>query len=193
MSDFWEFVVLGSEAYDNEMQYIQAVTNFFNHPVFIVIGGLTVCIGALGITYRVACWAFGITPILFRLGRALWWRKVAVFASNDAYRSLKETLVDSGIFRDSNIVPILADNIDKAKEETIFLVDWDTFGNHIEDVFSARSNHQTAIVIFAKPASIPQERMADIANRANTVVVNFRGRLLNDILTSLMTTSYEKK
>jgi hypothetical protein len=77
-------------------------------------------------------------------------------------------------------------------DETIFLVDWESFGDKIDQVFSARKNHQTAIVIFAKPASIPNEKMADIANRANTVVVNFRGRLLNDILTTLITTSYEK-
>lgn len=78
------------------------------------------------------------------------------------------------------------------KDETIFLVDWETFGDKIEQIFSARKNHQTAIVIYAKPASIPQEKMSDIANRANTVVVNFRGRLLNDILTSLITTSYDR-
>ena len=36
------------------------------------------------------------------------------------------------------------------------------------------------------------KKMNDIANRPNTVVVNFRGRLLNDILTSLITTSYDK-
>lgn len=48
-------------------------------------------------------------------------------------------------------------------------------------------------MIYAKPASIPHEKMSDIANRANTVVVNFRGRLLNDVLTSLITTSYDRK
>jgi hypothetical protein len=47
-------------------------------------------------------------------------------------------------------------------------------------------------VIYAKPASIPPDKMDNIANRSNTVVVNFRGRLLNDILTSLITTSYDR-
>lgn len=171
-------------------EILNNIVNFFNHPVFIIVGGATVTLGFLGIIYKILCWTFGITPIVIRLGIALWRRKIAIFASIEAYSSLEATLTDSGIFKKS--IHITSDNIDKAKNETIFLVDWETFGDKIDQVFSARKDHQTAIVIFAKPASIPNDKMADIANRANTVVVNFRGRLLNDILTSLITTSYEK-
>lgn len=168
------------------------ITNFYNHPLFIIVGGLAVTLGVLGFLYKVICWIFGITPIVFRLGIALWKRRVAIFGSVEIFESLKSSLTDSKIFKEKNIIHIKLDNIDKAKDETIFLVDWETFGNKIEQVFSARQNHQTAIVIYAKPASIPQEKMNDIANRANTVVVNFRGRLLNDVLTSLITTSYDR-
>jgi len=168
------------------------ITSFYNHPLFIIVGGLTVTLGVLGFLYKVICWIFGITPVVFRLGVALWKRRVAVFGSVEAFESIKASLLDSKIFKEQNIINIKLDNIDKAKEETIFLVDWETFGDKIEQIFSARKNHQTAIVIYAKPASIPQEKMSDIANRANTVVVNFRGRLLNDILTSLITTSYDR-
>lgn len=175
------------------MAYTKYLLEFFNHPFFTVVGGITTTILVLGVIYRVACWMLSVTPTLLRLGSALWGRRVAIFASSESYNSLKNTLVDSGLFRGKNILQISLDNIDKAKYETIFLVDWDTFGEQIENIFTARKNHQTAIVIFAKPASIPNEIMADIANRANTVVVNFRGRLLNDILTSLITTSYDKK
>lgn len=168
------------------------ITNFYNHPLFIVVGGITVTLAFIAFVYRLVCWTFGITPIVFRLGIALWQRRVAIFGSAEVYESLKNSLVDSNIFKQKNIIHIGSDNIDKAKNETIFLVDWETFSDKIEQVFSARKNHQTAIVVYAKPASIPQEKMSDIANRANTVVVNFRGRLLNDILTSLITTSYDR-
>ena len=170
---------------------MESIITFFNHPFFIVVGGLTVCLAILSILYGVLCWFFGITPILLRLGNALWKRRVAIFASNEAYQSLKATLTDSKLFVEETVTCITLDNIDKAKDETLFLVDWETFGTQIESVFAARSNHQTPIIIFAKPASIPHETMNDIANRANTVVVNFRGRLLNDVLTSLMTTSHD--
>lgn len=168
------------------------IIKFFNHPFFIILGGLTATLAVLGLIYKIICWVFGITPIVFRLGIALWKRRVAIFGSNEIFESLKASLIDSKVFKQNNIVHISSDNIDKAKDETIFLVDWETFGDKIEQVFSARRNHQTAIVIYAKPASIPQDKISDIGNRANTVVVNFRGRLLNDLLTSLITTSYDR-
>lgn len=169
-----------------------SITAFYSHPLFIIVGGLTVTLVVLGSLYKVICSIFGITPVVFRLGVALWKRKVAIFGSVEVFESIKASLLDSKIFKEQNIVHIKSDNIDKAKDETIFLVDWETFGDKIEQIFSARKNHQTAIVIYAKPASISQDKMSDIANRANTVVVNFRGRLLNDILTSLITTSYDR-
>lgn len=176
-----------------EEPIMSEIIKFFDHPLFTVIGGITVISGLLAVIYRIVCWAFGITPIVFRLGMAIWKRKVAIFADDDMYGRLKDTLIDSRIFKDKNIVHIRKDNIEKAKGVTIFLVDWETYKDQIEQVFGARKNDQTAIVIYARPASIPKKKMNDIANRENTVVVNFRGRLLNDILTSLITTSYERK
>ncbi|MDO8444343.1 MAG: hypothetical protein Q7S80_02465, partial [bacterium] len=134
----------------------------------------------------------GVVPVWYRLGIGLSKRRIAVFGSADAFKSLETSILDSKIFR-GKIIQITQDNIDKAKDETLFLVDWESFGAKIDQVFSARQNHQTAVVIYAKPASIPPEKMNEIANRANTVVVNFRGRLLNDVLTSLITTSYERR
>ncbi len=173
------------------MEYLLSIASFFNNPFFIIIGGLTVAISALGILYSCACWSLGISPIIFRLGFALWKRRIAIFSDAEKFQSLKSTLLDSNVFKEKKIVHIQLDNIEKARNETIYLVDWETFGAKIEQVFQARYNHQTAVIIFAKPQSIPNEEMADIANRPNTVIVNFKGRLLNDILTSLVTTSYE--
>ncbi len=170
---------------------MQAIVDFFNHPFFITVGGLTTTVFVVGIFYKLITMFLGVSPIVFRLGLALWKREVAIFASLEVYESLKSSLIDSKIFQERNIVHIKIDNIDKAKNKTIFLIDWKSFGDQIDSVFSSRHSDQTAIVIYAKPQSIPHDKMNDIANRPNTVVVNFRGRLLNDILTSLITTSYE--
>ena len=137
--------------------------------------------------------ALGIGPALWRLGNGLATRKVGIVGSADAYLSLKGTLIDSGLFWDKNVSQVPLDNFEKVKDFTVVLVDWGSCASSVEEIFGARKNQQTAIIIHAKPGEIPKEIMDDIANRPNTVVVNFRGRLLNDILTSLMTTSYEKK
>ena len=49
------------------------------------------------------------------------------FGSVEVYESIKASLLDSKIFKEQNVIHIKLDNIDKAKDETIFLVDWDTF------------------------------------------------------------------
>lgn len=174
------------------MNIINSISNFFNHPFFIIVGGLTVTFSILYFLYKIICIIFGITPIILRLGTALWKRKIAIFGSDEAFTNLKDSLVDSKVFKEKNIINIKSNNLDKAKDETIFIVDWESFGDDIEQVFSCRGNHQTPIVIYAKPQTIPPTTMIDIGNRANTVVVNFRGRLLNDVLTSLITTSYDR-
>ena len=172
--------------------FTQQIIGLCNHPLFVIFGAVATIILICGCIYRLSCWAFCITPIIFRLGIGLLKRKVAIFGDDAAYRDLADCLIDSKIFKSKTIVHIRSNNLDKAKDKTIFLVDWSSFGSEITKVFSARKNDQIAVVIYAKPGSIPQNEMNDIANRANTVVVNFRGRLLNDILTSLITTSYDR-
>src|SRR3990167_774797 len=137
---------------------LSQITKLYNHPLFIIVGGLTVTLGVIGLLYKVFCWIFGITPIIIRLGIALWKRKVAIFGSVESFESIKSSLLDSKIFKEKNIVYIESNNIDKAKDETIFLVDWETSEGKIEQIFSSRKNHQTAIVIYAKPTSISQKK-----------------------------------
>jgi hypothetical protein len=173
------------------MNIIQPIIDFFNHPVFIIVGGLTVVFAAIGVIYRVVCITLGVTPLVFRIGKAIWRRKVAIIGTFEAFSSLKDCITDTDIFNQNNVIHIPIDNIDKAKEHTILLVDWETSGILIDQIFVARKNHNTAVIIFAKAGSIPHDKMAEIANKSNTVVVNFKGRLLNDILNSLITTSFD--
>ncbi len=147
--------------------------------------------GAAGIIYRVVCITLGVTPLVFRIGKAIWRRKVAIIGTFDAFSSLKDCITDSDIFNKNNVIHIPIDNIDKAKDHTILLVDWETSGTLIDHIITARKNHNTAVIIFAKAGAIPPDKMTNIANQSNIVVVNFKGRLLNDILNSLITTSFD--
>jgi len=174
-------------------QYLQIPFDFFNHPFFVIFGGVSASIILLGLVYRIIFWVLGITPIVIRLGVGLWRRKIAIIGSFEAYQSLSSTIIDSGIFNANKIMHIEPGSIERAKSESIYLVDWASSSVKINDIFSSRKSHQTAVIIFASPGSIPMEQISGIANKPNTVIVNFKGRLLNDILTSLLTTSYDSK
>lgn len=169
---------------------MQLIIDFFNHPIFTIVGGITVITATLGVIYRIISIIFGVSPIIFRIGKALWSRKIAIIGSTESYTVLYECIADSGVFKRKNIQHITIENIDKAKEYYVILVDWESSNSQIDHVFLARRNHNTAVIIYAKAGSIPRDKMAEIADKSNTVVVNFKGRLLNDILSSLITTSF---
>jgi hypothetical protein len=169
----------------------EALVQFYNHPFFVICGGVSVTMSVLWVIVAAIGWICGVTPLIFRLGMALSKRNIAIFGTSEKFESLKSTLVDSNLFKERSIIHIKRDNIEKAKQETLFLVDWETAGDNIERIFSARKSSQTAILIYAKPKSIPQDKMDAIVDMPNTVIVNARGRLLNDVLTSLITTSHK--
>jgi hypothetical protein len=173
------------------MPIIHFIQNFFNNPFFSIVGGLTTLLAVVCLLYKITCSVLGISPLVFRMGKALWRRKIAIIGNEQAYSSLKECISDSRIFHDKNIIHILLDNLDKVKEQSLLLVDWESSGDQVDQIFQSRKSHKTAVIIFAKAGSIPPEKMSEVANKSNTVVVNAKGRLLNDILTSLITTSFE--
>ncbi|MCK9289973.1 MAG: hypothetical protein PHP37_04415 [Patescibacteria group bacterium] len=175
------------------------VYQFFNHPFFSIIGGLfaLVAIGSILITF--IFWVLGISPLLWRLGLGRWKRKIAIAASNDVYDSLKDDLVESGIFREKNVLHISKVNLAKIKDHYLILVHYRSFSEEeIKAMLSDKKSIAGMIFYYqdfdpAKGEKVPDNITKLIGSKENTTIVNFRGRLLNDIVTTLITTSYEKR
>lgn len=139
-------------------------------------------------------WIKGITPALYRLGKGLASRKIAIFASGDDYTSLEALLVDSNLFKKTNLCPVTKQgDCGKAEGYSLFLVHWKSAKDHFQDVL-AQKKDSTALIVYAPQdeGKLDDAALAEINKHRNAVLVNFRGRLLNDIVTSLITTSYEK-
>lgn len=166
------------------------LTSFFNQGIFIIYGGISICITLLSILYVFICWAIGISPVLIRLGLGLWQREIAIISNANAFSELKGILSYTKIFK--NIVHINPKNHEESKDKNLVIVDWESANKYVSEVIGERTSINTPIIIFAKPATIPNEIMSVIANKPNIVVVNFKGRLLNDVLTCLITSSYKK-
>lgn len=173
------------------MEKLQNIIEFFNHPFFIVIGGATTVLMIIGFCYTAFLVVKGVFPVWYRLGIGLSKRKIAVFAE-DEYGSLDNMLTDSKIF--TATIQIHKNDIKKAEKETVFLVHWNEFKDKIDDILLLKKD-STPLIIYApqKEGFIDKDVMEKINSHRNSVVVNLRGRLLNDILTSLITTSYDKR
>ena len=154
-----------------------------------------IIIGAALIVAAAIAWARGIVPVLYRLGNGLSRRKIAVFAKGDVLVSLENILRDCKLFKQTNIITIATEgDMDAANSATVFLVYWPDWKDNVEDVLRRKSDG-TALIVYApqEHGFIPRDTMSLLDKKRNVVVNNFRGRLLNDIVVSMITTSYEKK
>ena len=102
-------------------------------------------------------------------------------------------LVDSHLFKPKNIVQIDRQSLKKAESVTLLLIHWKPFKAHIDEILRIKKD-SAAMIIYApqKDGFIDNGSLDKINAERNAIIVNFRGRLLNDILTSMITTSYEK-
>lgn len=85
--------------------FIDSVIYFFNHPFFIVIGGMATVIMIGGFLYAIWVVISGVFPVWYRLGIGLAKRRVAVFASMEHFEEIKTLLVDSTIFKEKKYCP----------------------------------------------------------------------------------------
>lgn len=179
--------------------FIETIYQFFNHPFFIIFGGISATVILLVAILNFISWVFGITPLLWRLGYGRWLRKIVIVANTEVYNQLKKDLVDSGIFRENNISQISSQSLAEVKDRDLLLVHYQSFNENQIKTILANKRSKAGMVFYYPEFSpkngkrIPDEMLSQISNKENTTVVNFRGRLLNDIITTLITTSYEKR
>ncbi len=124
-----------------------------------------------------------------RLGKGLAKRKIAIFAE-DEFEPLKAILTDSKLFKEKNIVQIARNEIGKEERCSLLLVHYKPFAKHMEEILQ-RKKDSTALIVYApsEEGRLEQEVMNNINARRNSLIVNFRGRLLNDVFISMITTS----
>lgn len=169
------------------MNYILPILNF--------IGLVTTTITAVGIVL-VGYWTFrGLIPALFRLGYGLQRRRIAIVATGDSLNNLEGLIGDSRLFNNKRIIRAAGQSeIEAISRANLILINWPDCRDYLEDILLLKSE-QTALIVYAPHSGgrIENDDMAKLEQKKHVVVCNFRGRLMNDIVTSMITTGYEKK
>lgn len=161
---------------------------------FEIVGMITTSVMIISGVMLFFGWFFGILLVMKRLGLGRWYRKALIVSTNDGGQNLKKDLVDSGVFREKNITIANDSNLADIKESSLILYDYWKLPECINDVL--RNKQKGAGLVVYSPAN--NKRMSpDVVEMVNkepfTVLVNMRGRLVNDMLVTLMSTSYDKK
>jgi len=160
-----------------------------------IIGLLTIGWAVLTFVIALIAWFRGILPAVIRLGNGLAKRKISIFAQSDNLSGLINLLVDSGLFLEKNITKITKeDDFGKSEDSTLFLVYWPDWKDEILEIAKRKRDNEALVIYSPKSAGpIPESIMAELDKGRNVTLVNFRGRLLNDMVTAMITTSYTKK
>ncbi len=146
-------------------------------------------LGLLAIAALTVFWS-GLR-IWYRIGRSLSKRKIAVFAEAE-FESLKNILTDSGLFKKKNILKIGKNEIARAKSCSLYLVHYEPYKNQLDQILNQK-NDTDALIVYSpiEEGKIDNEMLSKINQQRNTTTVNFRGRLLNDVFVSMITTGYK--
>jgi hypothetical protein len=157
------------------------------------VGRITTILFIIAVIGGAVAWARGVLPALWRLGNGLAKRKIAIYAKGDNFSSLEGLLTDSKLFKSNNIVRISGTNdLGKGDYASLFLLYWPDWKEDIERILSSKKD-ATTLIVYAPQGSgiIPKAQMDSLAEHRNVIVTNVRGRLLNDIVVSMMTTEYK--
>ena len=173
-----------------------SIIDFFDHPFFTILGGIASIISILTMLAIFIAWIFGIAPIAWKLGISRWSRKIGIASSDDIWHQLEADLINSGIFRKRNIERISATNISTVRNYSLILVHYKSFNEgQLREIFRTKRSESGMIVYYPEfhseeGDSITPEMIRQIHDRENSSVVNFRGRLLSDLVLTFITTSF---
>ena len=85
-------------------------------------------------------------------------------------------------------------DFEKSENSTLFLVYWPDWKDKMIQIRDIKKDNE-ALVIYAPRSAgqIPENILSRLDEKRNVTVANFRGRLMNDMVTAMITTGYSKK
>lgn len=157
------------------------------------VGRILVVPALIAFVLGVYEWSRGVLEVLYRLGLGLTRRKIALLAKGDNVVSGRSLLLDPRLFREENLIIVTSPNdLGRAERADVLLVYWEDWKDHIDDILRLKRDH-VALVIYALPQTISPEKLKELDSHRYTIVTNFRGRLLNDVIVSLIAMSRQPR
>lgn len=156
--------------------------------ILAVIGALSLVVLAMGAISRLgkAAWRFGL---------ALYGKKIMIISDGDDYHDLEEDLSSSGLIKKKNVLHISNKQLSKAKNALLLIVVYDYLNNSdFQNVIRNKST-RCGLIVHCPPEKgrIAAEEMELLSKSTFTALCNFRGRLVNDVLLMMLSTSFKKK
>lgn len=175
---------------DNPSSIIEAVVAAFGYL------DVAFCLFGLVALIAIVLGAFaGITQALWRFGLALFGKKILVIADEGDYEDIREDLTDSGLIKNKNIQRISNKHLDKINDTLMLIVVYGYLGNDDFEAVVRRKNSRCGLIVHCPPEKgrIDDRQMSLLSKTSFTALCNFRGRIVNDVLLMMLSTSFKRK
>lgn len=135
----------------------------------------------------------GLIRPLFRFGWAAWKKQVYIIAGTETGNMINDDLQRSGIVKKKNIKCKNDKQIGDIKDSRLTILDYSYLGSEksIDIIKNKKAN--CGAIVYASPGEIKPNDMKRLNEIQHVSVVNFRGRLVNEVLVLLMSCSFSKK
>lgn len=145
----------------------------------------------------VIVWSRFIIPVLRRFGMVIWKRQIAIVSNDPSLvTSIEIDLTSTHMLRKKNLCGIPINNLKDLPKYSVVIIDCGSFSEEaklakvIDDMDAS-----IGVVLYCRPGCkrLSDELMMKVNNSSRVILTNFRGRLVNDIVASLVSTPYEEK
>ena len=115
--------------------------------------------------------------------------KIGIWSNEDVYQDLHNLFSDSKLFFAENIQRFTTASLDKVDTLSIIIIHWSSLKNGEVDKILDKKQGRAFLIIYAPQheGKIDNTSMGKIGKCTNAIVVNMRGRLLNDVFCSIIT------
>lgn len=147
-------------------------------------------IGLLGFIFGVAA---GLVRPVVRFGWAAWKKQVYIVSEVETGNTIRGDLERSGIVKKKNIVCKNSNQLGEIHNARLIILEYSCLGKETVLDVVKRKNANCGAIIYANFNEIDRKTMDELNKVHHVSVVNFRGRLVNEVLVLLMSCSFSRE
>lgn len=171
----------------------QIITNLYS--AYDCMGAIWSVFGFIALLVLIAGSCAGITQAMIRFGLALFAKKIAIIAGLDDFNDIRKDLVNSDLIKTRNIQHVTNKHLDEAQSALLMIIVHGYLSNEEFNAVVRGKKPQCGLIVYCPPEKgrIDEQSMKLLSMISFTALCNFRGRMVNDVLLMMLSTSFKRK
>lgn len=170
-----------------------ALNGFAGSPFFTIASAIQIVVDIMVVLAVVVMIVGNLAKPLWRFGKARWKKPILIYGNSEQYGSLKKDFVATGIVRERNVSRADADHMGEIAEAWTIVI----CADGIEDddvirILEAKPPRCAALVYAPPNRRLGPAAYKECNMREHVAVCNMRGRLTDELILTLFTTSFKK-